>query len=250
MKKLNIVLAFLISISVSGVNANDHQPSFFPMEGVQCKFNAGKGFADLETVVAKWNKYMDQSVAEGNPDYTAYLLTPYMVNESEIDLDFVWLGMWSNFSDLRGITQYFSEASEIERDFNDLSTCKTRQLAPTLQVRDLKVSAHNAEGNIVQLRSCTNVGTVQETLAAYQEFNQRMDKIGSDMGIWLLAKGPGSASNADYDFMQMSVSTAEVYGNTLEAAWNGQAFQGMQMADKIDCGPSRVYLGRGLRTND
>jgi hypothetical protein len=115
MKKILITfIALLISISVSGVYANDNQPSFFPIEGVQCKFNAGKGFEDLERVVAKWNKYMDQSVAEGNPDYTAYLLTPYMVNESEIDLDFVWLGMWSNFSDLRGITQYFSEASKLK----------------------------------------------------------------------------------------------------------------------------------------
>ena len=77
-----------------------------------------------------------------------------------------------------------------------------------------------------------------------------MDNIDSDMGIWLLVKGPGSATNADYDFMQMNVSTAEVYGNTMEAAWNGQAFQGMAMADKVDCGPTRVYVGRGLRTND
>ena len=186
MKKINLVLITLISLSVSLVHSNDEPPSFFPMEGVQCKFNEGKGFKDLDRVVAKWNKYMDQSVAEGNPDYTAYLLTPYMVNESEVDLDFVWLGMWSNFSDLRGITQYFSEASNIERDFNNLSTCKTRQLAPTLEVRELKVSAHNEEGNIVQIRSCTNLGSPQETLVAYQELNQRMDNIDSDMGLSLI----------------------------------------------------------------
>ena len=250
MKKIYLVLITLISLSVSLVHSNDEPPSFFPMEGVQCKFNEGKGFKDLDRVVAKWNKYMDQSVAEGNPDYTAYLLTPYMVNDSEVDLDVVWLGTWSNFSDLRGITQYFSEASNIERDFYNLSTCKTRQLAPTLEVRELKVSAHDEEGNIVQIRSCTNLGSPQETLVAYQELNQRMDNIDSDMGIWLLVKGPGSATNADYDFMQMNVSTAEVYGNTMEAAWNGQAFQGMAMADKVDCGPTRVYVGRGLRTND
>jgi len=244
------LLPLFLIFSMNAIQADDHLPSWFPMEGVQCKFNEGKGPKDLERAVTKWNKYMDQSVAEGNPDYSAYLLTPYFVNESEIDLDFVWLGMWSNFSDLKGITQYASEAADIEGEFNKMSTCKTRQLAPTIQVRDLQVSAHNTEGNIVQIRSCINLGTPQETLAAYQELNGRMDKINSDMGIWLLAKGPGTSSAAEYDFMQMNVSTAEVYGNTMEQAWNGQAFQGMEMSNKVDCGPTRLYLGRGLRTND
>ena len=30
---------------------------------------------------------MDQSVADGNPEYSAYLLSPYMIPGSEFDLD-------------------------------------------------------------------------------------------------------------------------------------------------------------------
>jgi len=248
MKKL-ITISFLL-FSINFVHSDDHLPQFFPMEGVQCKYNKGKDLDDLLKVVSKWNDYMDQSVEAGNPNYSAYLLTPYMISGDEFDFDFVWLGAWENFASLSGITQYLSEASDIQKAFDKVSTCETRQLAPTLNVRTLNESNENTEGNIVQIRSCKNIGTPQETLQAYAELSSRLDAAEADIGIWLLVKGAGSPSNSDYDFLQMNVSTSSAWGNTLEKVWNGNAFQGMELADKVDCGPSRIYVGRALRSNN
>ena len=87
MKKL-ITISFLL-FSINFVHSDDHLPQFFPMEGVQCKYNKGKDLDDLLKVVSKWNDYMDQSVEAGNPNYSAYLLTPYMRSGDEFDFDFV-----------------------------------------------------------------------------------------------------------------------------------------------------------------
>lgn len=246
------ILTFLTTILLMfSATADDHMtpPTMFPIEGIQCKYNEGMGLADLQNTVAKWNKYMDQSVAEGNPEYSAYLLSPYMIPGSEFDLDFVWFGMWSSFNDLEGIPRYLSEAKDIEEEFNAVATCHTRQLAPSLIVRPIEASEAKGEGNIVQIRSCKNIGTPQETLAAFNQFSSRLDELEADMAILLMVKGPGTSSSADYDFLQMNVSTAATFGSLYDEFWNKGSMQGLSLADAVDCGPTRIYIGTALREN-
>ena len=153
------ILTFLTTILLTySVMADDHMtpPSMF--QSKEYNVNITKEWDCRFTKDSrKWNKYMDQSVADGNPEYSAYLLSPYMIPGSEFDLDFVWFGMWSSFNDLEGITRYFSEAQDIEEEFNAVATCHTRQLHHPLLIRPIEASEAKGEGNIVQIRSCKNM---------------------------------------------------------------------------------------------
>ena len=59
-----------------------------PVELFACSYNDGKGSADLDKVIDKWNAWTDKN---GIDDYAAWTLTPYYFGPEQ-EFDVIWMG--------------------------------------------------------------------------------------------------------------------------------------------------------------
>jgi len=75
MKKLSITLVTGVFVFLGGLNtaiAQDDDDSAAAVEAYTCSYADGKSEADLDKVVAKWNKWAD---GQGMADYSAWTMT-------------------------------------------------------------------------------------------------------------------------------------------------------------------------------
>ena len=73
MKKILLTLltgGLVFSGGISAAIAQDDDDSASPLEIYTCSYADGKGAADLDKVVANWNKWADD---QGVTDYSAWL---------------------------------------------------------------------------------------------------------------------------------------------------------------------------------
>ena len=69
---MRFLISLLLVAIVSGVQADDHL-NIGGMEGLQCKFAAGKDMDDVMKVIGEWNAYGDDNFSS---PYSAWILTP------------------------------------------------------------------------------------------------------------------------------------------------------------------------------
>jgi hypothetical protein len=77
-----------IVIADSHKDAADQPDPASPVEIFACSYNDGKGPADLDAAVDKWNAWADK---QGLDDYSAWTLVPYYAGPEQ-EFDVIWLG--------------------------------------------------------------------------------------------------------------------------------------------------------------
>ena len=245
-------LTWIVSLlwGASALAQEPPPPSFVAIDAYQCNFNDGKNRADLDKVVAKWNKWMDDS--KGTP-YTAWVMTP-VLSSTNMPLDVVWLGAWQNGNDMgKGMQQWAGNNTGLAADFDSVITCGEHSNAASVNIRPPAKDWPGTSG-IAVFSNCTVAEgkTVQEAMAAHRQWAAYLDSVGSKAGMWAFFPGAGN-NNPGWDYKIVSSYPDFVaYGADWEAYTNGQGWaKGQQIAGGIvSCDSPRVYQSTTVRNGN
>ena len=105
--------------------ADEHEqegPGIYPVEAYTCKYNEGKGPADLDKVVADWNQWMDEQDAN---NYFAMTMTPNYFGGETFDVG--WLGSAPTAAELgAGADNWRANGGKLAAAFASVLSCDWR----------------------------------------------------------------------------------------------------------------------------
>lgn len=242
-------LACLASLAWSGSTLAQEPPppSFAAIDAYLCNYNDGKGRADLDKVVAKWNKWMDNT--KGAP-YSAWVMTPVFSSINN-PIDVAWLGVWANGNDMgKGTQDWIEKNGGIAADFDAAITCGEHSNAASVNIRP-PGSEWPGKGGVAVFTNCTVAEgkTVQDAMAAHQAWAKHLDATGSKAGVWAFFPGAGQ-NNPEWDYKIVSSYPDFVaYGADWEAFTNGQGWAkaAQTFGGITSCDSQRVYQTTTVR---
>lgn len=219
--------------------------SLAPVEIFACNYNKGKGRADLDKVVARWNEWTDKNNAV---PYTAWLLTPAFFGP-EITFDIAWLGGWPTYAAMGSGGQTWREkGGKVNAAFNNVISCGTHS---SMAVLPMQPPAEIPKSSVVRFMDCTVADghKIDEVVGAHSKFGSYMDNKGSTTSGWIFfpAMGAGQIeydyklvlANADYPSL---TADSEIYANG--GGWQeaGKTFDGI-----TECDSARLYHAELIR---
>ena len=103
-----------------------------PLEMYACKYNEGKGPADLNAATKKFNAWADK---KGIDDYSAWTLVPYYFS-SEQEFDVLWLGGSEKAKSLGRVQDaWLATGIKEQEGFNEVFSCDTHAAYSALQMK-------------------------------------------------------------------------------------------------------------------
>ena len=249
---IKIFFASFISLVLSSsVLADDHQPTFIPVEGFGCNYAPGKDMNDLMRVVDEWNEYVDDSDVQ----YSAWIFSTYFYSEEET-ADFFWIGASPTWEELGKAQALMMEpkGQRINSKFNSVTPCNDHTNWGYESVRDLKSEDGDNQGvSSIVWCSLTEGTTYEQVLAADKKFNDYADSMNMKGGAGRWYPGSGIPSRFDADFLWSQDSDNHVeWGKAVDQAVNGGGNQMMQSiyGDLMTCNNRAVYNVTGVRSNN
>ena len=247
--KNSLMIGCSISFVISGsVLAQDPPPpAFSSIDSYICNYNEGKGRADLDKVIAKWNKWMDK---QGGAPYSAWVMTP-VLGASNYEMDFAWLGVWANGNDMgKGMQSWMENGGAMSAEFDSVMSCPDHSNAASVNIRPPGKEWPGKTG-VTVFSDCTVAEgkTMQDAMAANRAWAKHMGDTGSKAGIWTFFPGAGS-SDPEYDYKMVSgYPDYMAYGADWESYTNGQGWAkaGQIFGGVTDCGSQRVYQTTTVR---
>ena len=222
-------------------------PSFASIDAYMCNFNDGMSRADLDKVVVKWNKWMDDTK---QPPYSAWIMTPVLTS-TNMPIDLVWLGVWQNGNDMGKLMQsWATKGAAMAAEFDKVMTCGEHSNSASVNIRP-PGEGWPGEGGVAVFTNCTVAEgkTVQDSMAAHRAWAKHMDSVGSKAGMWAFFPAFGN-NNPEWDYKIVHSHPDYLsFGADWEAYTNGQ---GWQQAMKISggvvsCDSPRVYHSTTVR---
>ena len=103
-----------------------------PVEMFACKYNEGKGPADLDAATKKWNAWADKN---GVDDYSAWTLVPYYSGPDQ-DFDVIWLGGSDNAKTLGRVQDaWLATGSKEAEGFAEVVSCDVHAAYAVLRMK-------------------------------------------------------------------------------------------------------------------
>lgn len=250
----SLVLAALCLAALPAVTAlaESHEeaeapagPEFRPIEIYACNFNEGKTMADLMEVTAGWNAWMDE---QGMTDYWASLLMP-VYHSAEITFDVGWVGGWPNGAAMAAGTEFWiNNGGEHQAAFESVLDCNVHI---NFAVYTVQQNPNPFTPGPVAFTDCA-VEEGVETSAAIEAVHQWAAYEGAARGHFVLFPAYGEASDAEYDFKWVSVSSYETMGSAYDAITTGGGWRKSEelFSGVLDCDSSRLYHGMNVRKPD
>jgi len=240
-----VTSGFVFAGGLSTAVAQDEDDGAAAVEIYTCSYADGKDSADLDKVVAKWNKWAD---GEGMTDYSAWTMTPFY-SSPEQDFDVIWLGVTATGKGMGAVQDmWISNSGTLGEEFDAVSPCDSHSLFAAVQFK-APPKREDSSSVILDFSNCS-VGDdyhfstdVAPALKAWGEF--RADH-GSTAGIWAFFPVNGGGGE-EYDFKYV-VS----HGNYTE---QGADFDNYDPAKAreifpyglLDCDSSRSYVTTNVR---
>lgn len=218
-----------------------------PMEMYACKYNEGKGPADLDKATKAWNAWADE---QGTKDYSAWTLVPYYFG-SEQDFDVLWFGAANKAAALgRAQDIYIKNGGKIAQGFADALTCDTHAAFSVLTMKK-PPERENDSGNLMVTFSDCNTSegvTFDDLYMPMIEWGKYKAEHGSKAGHWVFFPAYGGGQET-YDFKWV---TAYENLEDLGADWDQFNESGWQKVNelfrgKLDCDSSRTYIATSRR---
>ena len=249
---LTAATAGLVLTSGAGsVFAQDEEveyPNMRVVESWTCKYNEGKGRADLDKANAAWNKWMDET---GQDDYTALIVTPYFFAEAAFDVG--WIGVARDGHAFgEGTDRWINEGGEIGAMFAEAITCDSHSAWVSMNV-DPSENDGSDEGDDTFVLSFSNCSikddhTFRDYLAATRQWNEYAAEHGFKQAGWVWFPVAGE-SDDDYDF---KFAGGEDDYRTMGANWqlymDGHWRKSSELFDPVvKCDVSRIYNATMLR---
>jgi hypothetical protein len=235
-----------IVIADSHKDAADQPDPASPVEIFACSYNDGKGPADLDAAVDKWNAWADK---QGLDDYSAWTLVPYYAGPEQ-EFDVIWLGAAPSAKALgRAQDTWLATGGKVQEAFNDASTCNAHANFAALQFK-APPKRENPSNIVISFSDCNMADglSFDDVAPALGEWADYRKGHGSTSGIWAFFPAYGGGSE-EFDFKYIAAwQNLEDQG----ADWDqysagGYAKAGELFAGKLDCDSSRVYLATNRR---
>ncbi|MBT8099978.1 MAG: hypothetical protein KJO82_09525 [Gammaproteobacteria bacterium] len=253
MKKLSVALVsgavFLysgLSLADGHEGAEEQSEPAMPVELYACNYADGKEPADLDRVVANWNKWADK---EGINDYTAWTLTPFYAGPEQ-DFDLLWLGISPSATAMgRAQDMWLANGGKIQAQFDEVIPCQAHANFAALAFK-APPEREDTSTLVISFSDCrladgADFGDVGPALT---EWGKYREGHGSTSGIWVMFPAYG-AGGEEFDFKYIAAwQNLEDQG----ADWDQYAAAGWEKAEelfagKMDCDASRVYIAAKRR---
>ena len=219
-------------------------PSVFPVDIWACDLVDGKGWADFDAWVEKFNDWMGQPSTDG---YSAWRLIPYYFG-SEQEFDYLWLGASRTAVALGKAHERYLEGHDLIAEGQAMSTCSAHMNFAAMTYKEPPES--NSKTGVLSFSDCTIMEDKrwEDLNLALKAWADYRTEAGSKGGIWIMWPVFGGG-DADYhfkflegydDYVELGVDYDE-YG---KEGWKKaeELFEGL-----LDCDDARVYNLMELR---
>ncbi len=246
------VLAALFTLAAGSAWAQEGSPPpFAPVEIYGCNYIDDNDSGDLDTVINRWNNWMDDNSQD---NFTALTMVPYYYS-ADITTDVLWLGVWPDGASMGGgLDQWLSDSDgmEIEQDFADVLDCGGHSLYATLTIRPPAGPAELGPTGPIEFTNCSvhDGRTAGEALGAIREWVEFNEGNGADTAHWVLFLGPGQTADTDYNFKWVRGYPSQAsYGRAFDQLTTARGFMtyGDLFSRLLTCDSPRVYLGNFVR---
>lgn len=246
MRKNLVATATFAAVMASGPAFGDNHEQekmrFVPVETWTCNYQDGKGPADLDAIVERWNAWMDE---HDQHDYFAVTLTPFYFGPETFDVG--WLGAWPGGEAMgRGVDLWVSEGSEINAGFFEVFSCDTHS---NFAATELKAPDEpSPDSFLLSFSDCTGPDSSEgwdKLMANVGEWSAYLAENGYHQGNWMMFPVYGGGG-AEFDFKWV-----EGFDNHTQLGQDYQRFsdnadwekQGELLGGLMDCDDARVYQG-------
>ena len=244
---LSFIAGFALLAGSSAVVAQDDDFLVIPVELFACKYNDGKGAADLDKVNDKWNAWADK---EGIDDYSAWVLTPAYYGPDQ-DFDVIWLGAAKDAVALgKAQDAYMAEKAGLHGAYNETISCDSHANFASIRFKASSKAATPAN-SVLTFSDCKfKEGANSEALGpAMGEWSAYLTEAGSETTIfhWYPAYG-GGGEEFDFKRIQVYQNFADL-GADYERFGNGGGYEvnGKLLGHLIDCDSNRAYVAKNIR---
>jgi hypothetical protein len=220
-------------------------PSFRPIEIYACNFNEGQTMADLKAAIAGWTAWMDENE---RTTYWAALLLP-MYHSAEITFDVGWVGGWPSGAVMAQSTEFWlANGSEHRAAFERVLDCSQHV---NFAVYTVQPDPEPFSDGPVEFSNCT-VAEGKNVADIAGLVHQWAAHEGAANGHFMLFPAFGEASDAEYDFKWVSVSSYEALGAAYDDFTTGGGYEkyGELFGDEMECDSSRLYHAISVRKVD
>lgn len=215
-----------------------------PVELYTCKYNEGKGPADLDKVVAKWNKWAD---GHEMSDYSAWTLTPYFAGDEQ-DFDVAWLGVSPTGKGLgAGLDAWLADGSALQAEFDSIAPCDSHSMFAAVEFKQ-PPKRKDPSKVVISFSDCSikEGKTFDDVAAALGSWSEFRSGQGSTAGMWVFFPVYGGGGE-EFDFKYVaSYGSFEELGvdyDNYDSDKADELFSGL-----VDCDSSRVYIATNRRT--
>ena len=217
-----------------------------PVEMFACKYNEGKGPADLDAATGKWNAWADKN---GVDDYSAWTLVPYY-SGPEQDFDVLWLGGSDNAKTLGRVQDtWLATGSKEAEGFAEVIGCDVHAAYAVLRMKK-PPKRDNPSNIVISFSDCNTADgiTFDDLYVPLIEWGKYKGDNGSTAGMWVFFPSYGGGGE-EFDFKWV---TAYQNLEDMGADWDqfsksGWEKAGELFAGKLQCDSSRSYLATNRR---
>jgi hypothetical protein len=240
------VLALAMGSAMAQVSA-EGMGKVVPVELFTCTYNNRQDADDLNAVIARWNRWMDE---RNNDDYAAWTLTPFHFGPDQ-DFDLIWMGAYRDGNAMgAGTDEWFAEGGDIDDAFAEVLDCDAHLGLSSAMYKSPPDNQTPGTAIITMMDCELNEGNrYTDIKAAELAWAKHMTDAGSTAGTfhWFPVFGGG---DAEYDY-----KVVNAYANYTElgADWErfanggGRDVSQETFADIDDCDDARVYVATSRR---
>jgi len=246
MKKILVAAATFIAVLGSGATFGDSHEAenrrFVPVETFTCNYLDGKGPADLDAIIGRWNAWMDE---HDQYDYFAVTLTPFYFGSDTFDV--AWLGSWPGGEAMgRGQDLWVDEGSEINAGFFEVLSCDTHS---NFAATELKTpGGPPPESFLLTFSDCKGPDSSEawdQLMSGVDAWSAYQTENGYHQGSWMMFPVYGGGG-AEFDFKWL-----QGFDNHTQLGQDYQRFsdnadwkkKGELLGAYMDCDEARVYQG-------
>jgi hypothetical protein len=225
--------------------AQDDDAGAAAVEIYTCSYVDGKDAADLDKVIAKWNKWAD---GQGLADYSAWTMTPFY-SSPEQDFDVIWLGVTATGKGMGAVQDmWLTKSGTLGEEFDSVTPCDAHSMFAAVQFK-APPKREDPSNIILGFSDCT-VGDdyhfstdVAPALKAWAEYRTEQ---GSTAGMWAFFPVHGGGGE-EFDF-KFVVS----HGNYTEQGVDFDNYDPAKAREifpygLLDCDSSRSYVATNRR---
>ena len=250
MKRFLITLAtggLVLAVGLNNAVAQDDDDDdggAVPVEIYTCNYADGKGPADLDKVVAKWNDWADD---QGMNNYSAWTMTPFF-SSPEQDFDVIWMGVTETGQGM-GAAQdlWLANGGALQAEFDSIIPCDAHSMFAAVQFKE-PPEREDPSSVVIAFRDCniadgkSFADDVAPAITAWSEFRS---SHGSTAGIWVFFPVQGGGGE-EYDYKAVSS-----HGNYAERGADFDNYDPDKAREIFsgtgNCDSARVYNATNVR---